>query len=173
MGLRQGSAPSTMRIVILNVIASVKQHSCKVVQVGQEALCSHRLQKMHSDNKGHWARQKPIVHMTLTVSTFPQKTRKILKYSPSIFHYLALVSLHISKSEHRKIVSEMFGPVSHFSSHTMHNIGLLNFLNELPPLAVFKDEDSGWITFKSEHLYTGTQLSSILRDRKTPGVESR
>lgn len=45
MGLRHGSAPSTMRIVILNVIAGMEQHSCNVVQLGQEALCSHRLQE--------------------------------------------------------------------------------------------------------------------------------
>lgn len=39
MELCQGSAPSTMRFVILNVNASMKQQSCNVVQLGQDALC--------------------------------------------------------------------------------------------------------------------------------------
>lgn len=45
-----GSAPSTIRIVILNAIASEEQHSCNVAQLGQEALCSDCLQRMHGDN---------------------------------------------------------------------------------------------------------------------------
>lgn len=43
MGLHQGSAASTVRIVTLNVIAGVKLHSRNVVQVGQEALRSQHL----------------------------------------------------------------------------------------------------------------------------------
>lgn len=53
LGLCQDSVPSTISIVILNVIASMEQHSCDVVQLGQEALCPHHLQKMHSDKNRH------------------------------------------------------------------------------------------------------------------------
>lgn len=75
MGRQQGSAPSTKRIVILNVTASVKRHSRNVVQLGQEALCSQGLQKTHNDNKRQWAERAYQAYDTEYLY-FPKKEKE-------------------------------------------------------------------------------------------------
>lgn len=75
MGRQQGSAPSTKRIVILNVTASVKRHSRNVVQLGQEALCSQGLQKTHNDNNGQWAERAYQAYDTEYLY-FPKKEKE-------------------------------------------------------------------------------------------------
>lgn len=94
MGLRQGSAASTMRIVILNVIASIEQHSCNVVQLGQEALCSHCLQKIHSDNNGHWAWKEAYRAYDNDYLCFPRNGgKKIWEIVSKVWVYLGWLFL--------------------------------------------------------------------------------
>lgn len=51
----------------------MEQHSCDVVQLGQEALCPHHLQKMHSDKNGHWGLTEAHGAYNVGYLDFPEK----------------------------------------------------------------------------------------------------